>query len=31
MFRDLKQLGERDRQTIRVLMEELKRRRDDQA
>ena len=31
MFRDLKQLGEGDRQTIRVLMEELKRRRNDQA
>jgi len=31
MFRDLKQLGEADRQTIRVLMEELKRRRNDQA
>jgi transcriptional regulator with XRE-family HTH domain len=25
MFRDLKQLGERDRETIRVLMEQLKR------
>jgi transcriptional regulator with XRE-family HTH domain len=31
MFRDLKQLGERDRETIRVLMEQLKRRRDEQA
>jgi hypothetical protein len=31
MFRDLKQLGERDRETIRVLMEQLKRRKNDQA
>jgi hypothetical protein len=31
MFRDLKQLGEGDRQTIRVLMDELKRRRNDQT
>jgi len=31
MFRDLKQLGERDRETIRVLMEQLRRARDDQG
>lgn len=30
MFRDLKQLGERDRETIRVLMNQLKRNKDEQ-
>ena len=29
MFRDLKQLGERDRETIRVLMRQLKRNKND--
>jgi len=31
MFRDLKSLGERDRQTIQVLMAQLKRKKDDEA
>ena len=29
MFRDLKQLDDRDRDTIRMLMEQMKRRKDD--
>jgi len=29
MFRDLKQLDDRDRYTIRMLMEQMKRRKDD--
>ncbi|MFS0736633.1 helix-turn-helix transcriptional regulator [Sphingomonas sp. 1P06PA] len=31
MFRDLKQLDDRDRDTIRMLMEQMKRRKGDQA
>jgi hypothetical protein len=30
MFRDLKRLEERDRETIRVLMEQLRKRKDEQ-